>query len=116
MGALRSVMRRVTRSRMGFGLFTSTFLGIGFLWKGGIGRASAALLLVAPVLLVIGQGGDDTIAWWQVNLFYPLACLAYLAALAPLGLRMLDGEADREIETVALAPVGRPRRSGRGPV
>jgi hypothetical protein len=77
---------------MALGLFTSTFLGIGFLWKGGLPRWAAALLAAAPLLLVIGQGGDDTIAWWQVNIFYPLACIAWLAALAPLGWRMLTGD------------------------
>jgi hypothetical protein len=77
---------------MALGLFSSTFLGIGFLWKGGLSRGAALLLLAAPILLVIGQGGDETIAWWQVNLFYPLACLTWLAALAPIGWRSLRDE------------------------
>jgi hypothetical protein len=77
---------------MALGLLTATFLGIGLLWKGGIPRWSAALLAAAPVLLLIGQGGDDTIAWWQVNIVYPLACLSWLAALAPSGWRMLKAD------------------------
>jgi hypothetical protein len=71
------------------GLFTTVFLGIGFLRKGGVPRWTAVLLILAPLLFVLGQGGDETIAWWQNHIFYPLATVAYLAALAPLGWRLL---------------------------
>jgi hypothetical protein len=84
---------------MGLGLFSTTFLGIGLLWKGGIPRGAAILLLVSPILLMIGQGGDDTIAWWQVNIFYPLSCITWLAALAPIGWRMLTGGAAASAQT-----------------
>lgn len=67
------------------GLFTPIFLGSGFLWQGGIPRSSAILLLAAPILLLIGQGGDETIAWWQVSVVYPISTLVWLAALVPLG-------------------------------
>jgi hypothetical protein len=89
---------------MAFGLLTATFLGIGLLWKGGIPRGSAALLAAAPVLLLIGQGGDETIAWWQVNVVYPLACLAWLGALAPLGRRMLMEEMARGPAEIGALP------------
>lgn len=77
----------------GLGLLTFIILGIGFLWKGGLARGTAILLALAPIFFVIGQGGDETIAWWQVNIFYPLACLTWLAALAPIGWGMLTGAA-----------------------
>lgn len=85
---------------MAFGLFTSTFLGIGLLWQGGVPRWAAALLAAAPILLVIGQSGDDTIVWWQVTIFYPLACVTWLAALAPVGWRILTGS----VQARAAAP------------
>ncbi|HMO58923.1 MAG TPA: hypothetical protein PKA05_01230 [Roseiflexaceae bacterium] len=74
---------------MALGMFTSFFLGIGFLLKGGVSRWMAILLILAPIFLIVGQGGDETIAWWQVTIFYPLACTSWLVALAPLGLNML---------------------------
>jgi hypothetical protein len=74
------------------GMLTSLFLGAGFLWRGGIPRWSAVLLILAPIFFVIGQGGGEDIAWWQVNIFYPLACLTWLVALAPIGLRYLSGD------------------------
>jgi hypothetical protein len=74
------------------GMFTSILLGAGFLWRGGIPRWAAALLILAPIFLVIGQGGGEDIAWWRVSIFYPLACLTWLAALAPIGLRYLSGD------------------------
>lgn len=73
------------------GMLTSLFLGVGFLRKGGVPRWTAIMLILAPSFLIVGQGGDETIAWWQVTIFYPLACLTWLAALAPLGLSMLRG-------------------------
>ena len=77
---------------MFLGMFTSLFLGIGLLWKGGVPRWTAVLLILAPIFFVLGQGAGEDIAWWQVNLFYPLACLTWLAALAPMGLRYLAGD------------------------
>lgn len=73
------------------GMFTSLFLGAGFLRTGGVPRWTAMLLILAPIFLVVGQGGDETIAWWQITIFYPLACVTWLVALAPLGLSMLRG-------------------------
>jgi hypothetical protein len=73
------------------GMFTSLFLGVGFLLKGGVPRWTAILLILAPIFLVVGQGGDETIAWWQIKIFYPLACFTWLTALAPHGLNMLRG-------------------------
>lgn len=74
------------------GIFTSLFLGAGLLWRGGIPRRSAVLLILAPIFFVLGQGAGEDIAWWQVNIFYPLACLAWLAGLAPIGLRYLAAD------------------------
>jgi hypothetical protein len=78
---------------MGFGLLTTILLGIGFLVKGGLPRWTAVLLILAPIVFVMGQGGDESIAWWQVNIMYPLGCVTYFAALAPIGWRMLAGDA-----------------------
>jgi hypothetical protein len=87
---------------MGFGLLTTILLGIGFLVKGGLPRWTAVLLILAPIVFIMGQGGDESIAWWQVNVMYPLGCVTYFAALAPIGWRMLAGEAsDRPAEAVA---------------
>lgn len=74
------------------GMFTSLFLGAGLLWKGGVSRWSAMLLILAPIFFVLGQGAGEDIAWWQVGIFYPLACLTWLAALAPIGRRYLAGD------------------------
>jgi hypothetical protein len=77
-------------------------LGIGFLIKGGLPRWTAVLLILAPIVFIMGQGGDESIVWWQVNIMYPLACATYSAALAPIGWRMLAGAAsDRPAEAVA---------------
>jgi hypothetical protein len=78
---------------MFLGMLTTILLGIGFLIKGGLPRWTAVLLILAPIFLVIGQGDDESIAWWQVNIMYPLACVTYFAALAPIGWRMLTGRA-----------------------
>jgi hypothetical protein len=46
--------------------------------------------------------GDESIPWWRVQIIYPLACVTYFAALAPIGWRMLAGEAsNRSAEAVA---------------
>lgn len=66
--------------------------GIGFLWKGGIPRWAAGLLIVGAILFVIGVGGEAEIAFWQTGIVYPLSTLAFLVALAPIGLRYLAGD------------------------
>lgn len=76
-------------------LVVPILLGIGFLRFGGIPRWTAVLLICAPILLMIGQNGDETIAWWQVNVLYPLATVFWFLALAPIGLRLLRGSAER---------------------
>jgi hypothetical protein len=77
---------------IGLGMFTSLFLGSGLLWRGGVSRWIAVLLILAPIFFFLGQGEGENIAWWRVNIFYPLACLTWLAALAPIGVRYLAGE------------------------
>ena len=66
--------------------------GIGFLWKGGIPRWAAGLLIVGAILFVIGVGGGAEIAFWKTGIVYPLSTLAFLVALAPIGLRYLAGD------------------------
>lgn len=73
----------------GLGLLTTILLGTGFLIKGGLPRWTSVLLILAPIVFVMGQGGDESIAWWRVQIIYPLACVTYFAALAPIGWRML---------------------------
>jgi hypothetical protein len=87
---------------MFLGMLTTILLGIGFLIKGGLPRWTAVLLILAPIFLVLGQGDDESIAWWQVRIMYPLACVTYFAALAPIGWRMLAGAASaRSVEAAA---------------
>lgn len=74
---------------MALGLFTTIFLGVGFLVKGGLPRWTAVLLILAPIVFMMGQGGDESIAAWQINIMYPLACILYFAAFAPIGWRYL---------------------------
>lgn len=74
---------------MGLGLLTTILLGIGFLVKGGLPRWTAVLLILAPIVFMMGQGGDESIAAWQINIMYPLACILYFAAFAPIGWRYL---------------------------
>jgi uncharacterized membrane protein YtjA (UPF0391 family) len=52
-------------------------------------RWTAVLLILAPIVFIMGQGGDESIAAWQINIMYPLSCLLYLAAFAPIGWRYL---------------------------
>jgi len=74
------------------GMLTWLLLGIGFLWKGGIPRWAAGLLILATIFFAIGIGGGAEIAFWQTGIMYPLGCLMYLVALAPIGLRYLAGD------------------------
>lgn len=79
---------------MFLGMFTSIALGIGFLRYGGLPRWTAVLLILAPIIFVMGQGGDESIALWQVRVMYPLATAIWFLALAPIGWRLLNGSAD----------------------
>ena len=73
------------------GMLGLLLLGVGLLWKGGIPRWAAGLLIFGTVFLVVGVGGGADIASWQTKAFTPLATVAYLAALAPIGMRYLTG-------------------------
>ncbi len=86
---------------MGLGLLTTILLGIGFLVNGGLPRWTAVLLILAPIVFIMGQGGDESIAAWQVNIMYPLGCLLYLAAFAPIGWRYLTQPAGRVVGEVS---------------
>lgn len=79
-------------------ILASIMLGIGFLRYGGISRISAICLILAPIVLIIGQGGDETIALWRVQIVYPLATVLWFVALAPIGWRLLNGSADDGVE------------------
>lgn len=85
---------------MGLGLLTTILLGIGFLVYGGLPRWTAVLLILAPIVFVMGQGGDESIAAWQINIMYPLACLLYFAAFAPIGWRYLTQPVDSVVAEV----------------
>jgi hypothetical protein len=82
---------------MGFGMLTTILLGVGFLVYGGLPRWTAVLLILAPIVFMMGQGGDETIAAWQINIMYPLACILYLAAFAPIGWRYLTQPTGRVV-------------------
>lgn len=86
---------------MGLGLLTTILLGIGFLVYGGLPRWTAVLLILAPIVFVMGQGGDESIAAWQVNIMYPLACILYFAAFAPIGWRYLTQPAGSVVGEVS---------------
>ncbi len=73
------------------GMLGLLLLGVGLFWKGGIPRWAAGLLIVGTVFLAIGVGGGADIASWQTKVFTPLATVAFLMALAPIGLRYLGG-------------------------
>lgn len=77
-------------------------LGVGLLWKGGIARWAALLMIIGSVLFFLGVAGGAEIAAWQTKVLTPLATLAYLAALAPIGLRYLAGDSTvYELEAAA---------------
>jgi len=79
-------------------------VGVGFLWKGGIPRWAAGLLILGAILFAIGVGGGAEIAFWQTGIVYSLSTLAFLAALAPIGLRYLAGGSQvYELETTTIA-------------
>jgi hypothetical protein len=78
---------------------TPILFGVGFLWKGGIPRWSAGLLIVGALALGIGVGVDD--GWWI--LFYPLFTVSFLIALAPIGVRYLTGDSQARELGVATA-------------
>jgi hypothetical protein len=86
---------------MFLGLLSSILLGIGFLRYGGISRWNAVLLILAPIVFVLGQGSDETIAAWQVYGMYPLATVVWFAALAPIGWKKLTGPEDQTSMAVA---------------
>ena len=77
---------------MFLGMLTSILLGIGFIRYGGASRISAVLLILAPIVFVLGQGDDETIAAWQVQIMYPLATVIWFAALSPIGWRLLKNQ------------------------
>ena len=86
---------------MFLGLLSSILLGIAFLRYGGISRWNAVLLILAPIVFVLGQGSDETIAVWQVYGMYPLATVIWFAALAPIGWKKLTGPEDQTSMAVA---------------
>ena len=67
-------------------------LGAGLLWKGGIPRWAAVLMIAGSVLAFVGVAGGAEIAAWQTKVLAPLATVAYLAALASIGLGYLAGD------------------------
>lgn len=87
---------------MALGLLTPIILGIGFLRYGGLPRWNAVLLILAPIVFVMGQGGDETIAAWQIRVIYPLGTAIWFLALAPIGWRLLKGAADEGVEVVGV--------------
>lgn len=83
------------------GILASIVLGVAFLRNGKIPRLSAFLLIVTPVLFLIGQGGDENIARWQVEFVYPLATVLWLIALAPIGWGYLNTETASSVQAFA---------------
>ena len=83
------------------GILSALLLGIGFLWKGGVGRSTAILFTVGTVLFAIGIGGGAEIAQRQTHVAYPLASVLWLAALAPIGLRYLSDGSRAEMMEAA---------------
>ena len=73
-------------------------LGIGLLWKGGIPRWAAALLIVGTVLFIVGISLDPETEMWQASL---PGYISYLIALAPLGFQRLVGTNEVEVRELA---------------
>jgi hypothetical protein len=66
-------------------------LGAGLLWKGGIPRWSAGLLVVGAILFFVGVNlGMESEATEAILTL--IANIAFLIALAPIGLRYLAGD------------------------
>lgn len=64
-------------------------LGVGLLWKGGIPRWSAGLLVVGSIFFFVGvMGGTESIE----KILTIVSHVAFLIALAPIGLRYLAGD------------------------
>lgn len=64
-------------------------LGVGLLWQGGIPRWAAGLLIVGSVLFFVGVNGGTEFTEKSLTL---LSHVAFLIALAPIGLRYLAGD------------------------
>lgn len=79
------------------GILGLLLLGIGLFWKGGIARWAAGLLIVGSALffIAVSSPAEGTIS--------AVANVAFLAALAPIGLRYLTGgqQADEAGTTAA---------------
>ena len=76
------------------GILSLLLLGIGLLWKGGIPRWSAGLIIVGSAIFFISvlipmESMESIIS--------PVANVAFLVALAPIGLRYLKG-GSQEVE------------------
>lgn len=79
-------------------------LGAGLAWKGGIPRWAAVALIVGALFHFVGVAGGAEIAAWQTKVLTPLACLLYLAALAPIGLGYVAGRRQgHRLEAAAVA-------------
>lgn len=64
-------------------------LGVGLLWKGGIPRWAAGLLIVGSVFFFVGVMSEGEVTEKILTI---LAQVSFLIALAPIGLRYLGGE------------------------
>ncbi|MEM9777467.1 MAG: hypothetical protein AAF902_23015 [Chloroflexota bacterium] len=73
-------------------------LGIGLLWKGGIPRWAAGLLIVGTVLFMVGVSLDAETEVWQASL---PGYISYLIALAPLGFQRLVGTNEVAVRELA---------------
>lgn len=88
-----------------FGLLaplTSLLLGIGLLRVPSYSRWTAVSLIVAGISFLMAQvTGTD--ALFILLVFYPLATVAWLVALAPMGWRYLTDRADPQIVQTEVA-------------
>lgn len=64
-------------------------LGVGLLWKGGIPRWAAGLLIVGSVFFFVGVNGTEE---FTEKILTILSHVSFLIALAPIGLRYLAGD------------------------